>query len=53
MLAHLAAEQLDNVMNREEVVLDCGYRADLLNDNQEALINIFFAVFEVLVVFWG
>jgi hypothetical protein len=40
-LAHLAAEQLDSVMNREkvahhnrlkEVVLDCGYRADLLVD---------------------
>jgi hypothetical protein len=106
MLAHLAAKQLDGVMDREEVarrivdsaaaihtalgpgllasvyrrclmyelglrgldvhaeypipirykevVLDCGYRAHLLNNNHEVLINILFAVFEVFVVlFFG
>jgi hypothetical protein len=50
MLAHLAAKQLDSVMAREVVMLDCGYRADLLNDSYEALINIFFAVLEVFAV---
>jgi hypothetical protein len=53
MLAHLAAKQLDSVMDREEFVLDSGYRADLLNNNHEVHLNIFFAVFEVFVVFWG
>jgi hypothetical protein len=32
MLTHLAAEQLDSVNDKEEVVLDCGCRADLLVD---------------------
>jgi hypothetical protein len=44
MRIHLAAEPLDSVMDREEVVLDCGCRADLLNDNHEALIHIFFGL---------
>jgi hypothetical protein len=36
----------------KEVVLDCGYRADLLVDESIGFLNIFFAVFAVFVVYF-
>jgi hypothetical protein len=50
MLSHLAAKQLDSVMDREEVVLDCGYRDELLSDNHEVHLYIFFAVLKIFAV---
>jgi hypothetical protein len=47
MLAHLAAEQFDRVMDKVGI-----QHMIWLNDNLEAHRNIFFAVFEVFAVYF-